>query len=81
MSVESVAVSAPSVPPREIPEIVELVSPVLFSVPVTVGVSVSAPAVGTTVRPKVCPLYERVEVERVTEVAVVEAYPEPRAVR
>lgn len=81
VSVESVAVRSARVPPREIPEIVELVRPALFRVPDTVGVNVSVPADGTTVVPRVKPLKEAVVVEKVIAVAVVDEYPEPRAVR
>jgi hypothetical protein len=50
-----------------------LVRPVLLSVPVQVGVKVRAPEPGITVWPMVSPLKLRVEVEKVTLVAVVEA--------
>ncbi len=76
-----VAERAASVPPNATPEIVECDSPVLSNVPVTVGVIVSAPAVGTMFCPIVSPLNVRVEVEKATAVCVVLAYPEPRAVR
>ena len=81
VSVPSVAVRFASVPPREIPEIVELVSPALSRVPEIVGVRVNAPAVGTTLTPRVCPLVVCVVVENVIAVAVVVPYPEPSAVR
>ena len=47
------AVRALSVPPSDIPLMVELDSPALSSVPDSVGVNVNAPAVGTIVRPSV----------------------------
>ena len=75
-----VAVRSPRFEPREIPEILELVRPVLLRVPETVGVNVRAPADGTIVCPRVRPLKERVEVEKVIAVAVVDAKPEPRVV-
>jgi hypothetical protein len=53
VSVLSVAERLARFEPRDIPEIVEFVRPALSRVPVRVGVSVSAPAVGTTVRPSV----------------------------
>ncbi len=81
VSVPLVAVKSAKFPPSEIPEIVELVSPELFSVPDIVGVTVSAPADGTIIIPVVRPLNDPVVVEKVTAVAVVDAYPEPSVVR
>lgn len=69
--VESVAVKSARFPPRATPEIVELVRPAFPSVPETVGVRVNAPAVGTTVVPRVRPLNDAVVVENVIAVAVV----------
>lgn len=54
--------------------------PLTVSVPDTDGVNVRAPFVGTMFCPNVRPLNEVEVVEKVTDVAVVEAYPEPRAV-
>jgi hypothetical protein len=51
--VESVAERLARVPPRAIPDIVELERPALSKVPDMVGVNVSAPFVGTTLMPKV----------------------------
>jgi len=81
VSEELVAVRSARFPPRAIPEMVELVNPALFRVPDTVGVSVRAPADGTTVVPRVRPLNDAVEVENAIAVLVVVAYPEPRFVR
>ena len=67
--------------PRAIPEIVELVSPELDIVPVSVGVKVRAPAEDVTVCPSVKPFQERVDVEKATVVLEVVAYPEPKLVR
>lgn len=80
VSVPSVAVSAPSVPPSEIPLIVELVSPVLSRVPEIVGVNVNELVVGTIFNPSVCPLVVCVVVANVIVEAVVVEYPEPSAV-
>ena len=77
----SVAVRVFKFEPRAMPEMVELVRPALFKVPERVGVTVRAPDDGTIFWPTVKPLKERVEVEKATAVAVVEAYPEPRAVK
>ncbi len=73
VSVPLVAVSAPSVPPSEIPLIVELVRPELFRVPDIDGVSVRAPLDTVNVFASVRPLNDCVDVENVTDVAVVEA--------
>ena len=51
--VESVAERLARLDPRDTPEIVELVRPVLSRVPVIVGVNVRAPAEGTTFTPRV----------------------------
>ncbi len=72
VSVPLVAVSAPRVPPSEIPLIVEFVRPELFRVPENVGVSVRAPFDTVNVLASVRPLNDCVDVENVTAVAVVE---------
>ena len=75
---ESPAVKLAKFEPKEIPEIVELVSPVLSSVPVIVGLNINAPAVGIIVCPKVSPLNAVVDVENAMVFWVVVAYPEPK---
>jgi hypothetical protein len=72
VSVPSVAERLARLEPSDIPEMVELVRPVLFRVPVTVGAKVSAPVVGLMVIPRVRPLKARVDVENVIAVAVVD---------
>jgi hypothetical protein len=52
---------------------VEFASPVLLSVPVTVGVNVRMLAPGTMVMPNVSPLNESVDVECVMSCVVVVA--------
>lgn len=66
--------------PRDMPEMVEFVSPVLSSVPVTVGVNIRAEALGTIVCPKVSPLKLFVVLEKVMVAPVVVAKPDPREV-
>ena len=56
------------VPPRETPEMVELVKPALSNVPDSVGVKVRAPAVGTIFIPIVSPFLTKVVVEKATAV-------------
>ena len=64
-------------PPRSpVPGLIvieEFASPELPIVPVTVGVKFSAPAEAVTVCPRVNPFQERVDVDRVAYVFVVEA--------
>jgi hypothetical protein len=70
-------------PKRRLPSATEATPvppPTTERVPLTVGVNISAPLVGTIVWPKVSPLKERVVVLKAMVVPVVEAYPEPSAV-
>ena len=62
-------------------EVAPVPPPATVSVPDVLGVNVSAPFEGTIVSDEVRPFVVLVVVENVMAVAVVEAYPEPRAVR
>jgi hypothetical protein len=69
-----VAVRVASVPPKDTPEMVELVRPELLRVPVVEGVMVNAPPEFVTELPRVSPLNDCVDVAKESVPVCAEPY-------